>query len=125
MTISISIVTIKNLLFFGVFFMLFTVAGWFLADWYALVIGGLISLVNAGVYYGFYFYHKHRVSQYPAQALVVVINSTVVRFLLIGGLLILAYKETSLAANSLLLGFILGQLFFLIHHFLVKTNNVK
>ncbi len=87
--------------------------------------GLLISLVNVVLYYGFYAYHSGRVSRYPAQALVVVISSTLVRFLLIGGLLVLVLQNLDVVAKPLFLGFVLGQLFFLIHHLLVVTNNVK
>ncbi len=125
MTIETSPVTIKSILFFEVLLILFVVAVMFFINQVSFGFGLLISLCNTGIYYGFYFYHKRLISRYPMQALVVVASSTVVRFLLIGGLLVLCFHNSNLTAKTLVLGFVLGQLFFLIHHLMVAASNVK
>ncbi|PID65692.1 MAG: hypothetical protein CR975_06185 [Gammaproteobacteria bacterium] len=125
MTTGTNVISVKNLLYFEIVVM-FGVAVWALLNKHLdFCYGLLISLVNVVLYYGFYAYHSGRVSRYPAQALVVVISSTLVRFLLIGGLLVLVLQNLDVVAKPLFLGFVLGQLFFLIHHLLVVTNNVK
>lgn len=125
MTTGTNVISVKNLLYFEII-VVFGVAVWALLNKHLdFCYGLLISLVNVVLYYGFYAYHSGRVSRYPAQALVVVISSTLVRFLLIGGLLVLVLQNLDVVAKPLFLGFVLGQLFFLIHHLLVVTNNVK
>lgn len=122
MTIGITLMTTRSILFFEVFSVVLVV---FFIYQVSLGCGLLISVLNAIIYYGFYFYHKRLISRYPMQALVVVASSTVVRFLVIGGLLVLCFHNPNLTAKTLVLGFVLGQLFFLIHHLMVASNNVK
>ncbi len=125
MTIKSTPVTIKHILFFEVLLVLFISVVAFFVNQLGFGYGLLISLFNAGIYYGFYFYHRRLVSRYPMQALVIVVCSTIVRFLIIGGLLVLCFHNPNLTAKTLVLGFVLGQLFFLIHHLMVASNNVK
>lgn len=125
MTYRTNAITVKNILFIGIFFMSFVMAGALLTNWKTLSYGMLISLFNVSLYYGFYIYHKKSVSRYPAQALVVVISSMIIRFLLVGSLLILAFQNDVSTAKPLIVGFILGQVFFLIYHLTVVTNDVK
>ncbi len=108
-----------------VFFVFFIVLVMFFLGQKSFGCGMLVSLLNASAYYGFYFYHKRLISRYPMQALVVVASSTVVRFLFIGGLLVLCFHNPNLTAKTLVLGFVLGQLYFLIHHLMVASSNVK
>ncbi len=124
MAIVMNAIMRKKVLFFEIFLVVVIFTVILLTNQLDFFYGLLISVVNVGVFYGFYFYHKKRISRYPAQALVVVVSSTVARFLLIGGLLVLAFQHPNVAAKSLVLGFVLGQLFFFIHHLLVATNNV-
>lgn len=83
----------------------------------AFLYGIFVSLANLGVYYYFYFRHKNKIPEYQGQALVVVVISIVTRFILIGGLLVWGLTQFS-ESESLLLGFVLGQLFFLFNQLL-------
>ncbi len=125
MTIETRPVTITSILFFEVLLLSIFIVVTFFVNQVSFGFGLLISLCNTGIYYGLCFYHKRLISRYPMQALVVVASSTVVRFLLIGGLLVLCFQQANLTAKALVLGFVLGQLFFLIHHLMVASSNVK
>ncbi|PIE44806.1 MAG: hypothetical protein CSA44_03065 [Gammaproteobacteria bacterium] len=93
---------------------------------FSFCFGIIVSLLNIILYYGVYGWHKHRISAYPAQALVAVVFSTAMRFMLVGTLLIWAFKLSSLSVEPVILGFVISQLIFLFNHLtLVKTNNVK
>lgn len=85
--------------------------------------GVAVSMVNAVFYYSVYFRHRHRIPTYPAQAMVVVVVSTLTRFLLVSALLVWGYKLFSSDSELLLLGFVLGQLVFLFNHLTVVTTN--
>ncbi|PID65031.1 MAG: hypothetical protein CR977_02480 [Gammaproteobacteria bacterium] len=92
----------------------------------ALLYGVMVSLVNMGLYYGFFLRHRHRVAKYPAQALVLVISTTVMRFVCVGVLLFWGLVRLQLAPEALILGFVLGQFFFIFHQLItVKVNHGK
>ncbi len=81
----------------------------------ALLYGVMVSLVN-----------MHRVAKYPAQALVLVISTTVMRFVCVGALLFWGLVRLQLAPEALILGFVLGQFFFIFHQLItVKANHGK
>lgn len=92
----------------------------------AFAYGILVSFVNAVLYYGFYWRHRRRIATYPEQALVVVVSSTVTRFALVGCSLILGWVNLQLQPESLILGFVLGQIFYLLNQLItVKTSHGK
>ncbi len=121
MTIKIAYTKVKGVMLLVVFVVLM---GFFIGQ-KSFAYGLLISLLNAIIYYAVYWYNKRLISRYPMQALVVVISSTVVRFLFIGGWLVFCFQNPNVTAENLILGFVLGQLFFLIHHLMVVSSNVK
>lgn len=103
-----------------------TLSGSLLTDMSGFLYGVAVSMTGLGIYYGFYRCHRRRVSAYPGQALVVVISSTVVRFVLLGLLLVYGWVYLHLQPESLILGFVLGQFFYLINQFItVKTSHGK
>lgn len=91
----------------------------------AFTYGLLASLVNIGIAIGVYQHQSKQVPSYPNQALVIVISTTLIRFLVTGALLVYGFKWLGFTPKPLLLGFVLGQIFFLIHHLLVAKNNGK
>ncbi|PIE45036.1 MAG: hypothetical protein CSA45_04535 [Gammaproteobacteria bacterium] len=92
----------------------------------AFFFGVAVSLFNFGLHFGVYLIQRKQVPRYPAQALVAVVSTTVFRFVVCGCLLVLGFHRLGLAPNPLLLGFILGQLFFLFYQLTtVATNDVK
>lgn len=106
--------------------MLISVIGLILPNYTAYLYGLAISVVNIGLYYGFYARYRRRIAVYPAQALVVVIVSTVTRFLLVGMLLVAVFRWLPADAKTVMLGFVVGQVYFLLNHLtMVATNNVK
>lgn len=85
-----------------------------------------ISLINAGIYWGMLARHLKRIPVYPAQALVVVVTTTIMRFLVVSALLIGLLTQTALSSTTILLGFVAGQIFFWIYQLkTVSTNNGK
>lgn len=113
----------KNILLWVVFFILLVVVSLSLKSANALLMGVGISFINAGIYWAMHFRHIVRVPDYPAQALMVVVSTTVVRFILVGALLIWALTKTTLTPTSVLLGFVLGQIFFLVNQLIVVAKN--
>lgn len=92
----------------------------------ALLYGVLVSFVNLGIYLGFYYKNKDQVPHYQAQALIAVINNTVIRFAVIGVLLAIGLTMTEYNPKTLIFGFVLGQVFFLINQlFMVVSTNGK
>ncbi len=87
--------------------------------------GFFVSLLNIIIQNSFYFYHEKQVSKYPSQALIIVVTSTIMRVLIVGSLLLLGFKYLLIDTSNILLGFILGQVIFLIHQLLVTKNNGK
>ncbi len=92
----------------------------------ALLYGVMVSLANMGLYYGFFLRHRYRIAKYPGQALVLVISATVMRFVCVGVLLFCGLSQLQLAPKALILGFVLGQFFFIFHQLItVKANHGK
>lgn len=118
-------ITQKDAISVVFFIILITFMGILLDSWNSLIYGAALSLLNVGIQKSTFWYHKRRVSRYPAQALVVVISNTITRFFIVGSLLIWGFSSLNLDAKNLLLGFVSGQLFFLIHQLLVAKNNGK
>lgn len=87
--------------------------------------GVLVSALNTVLYFFYYQHYRHKVATYPNQALVVVVVMMVMRFALVGGLLLAGFEYLALAAKPLLLGFVLGQLFFLINQLMVVKSYGK
>ncbi|MGY0398361.1 MAG: ATP synthase subunit I [Ostreibacterium sp.] len=112
----------KSITLWIIFIMLFTVLAISLSNHLAFFYGTVISLCNIALYYAFFVQHKGRVARYPEQALVIVVTTTSIRFLLVGSLLIVAFTTMKLEAQSILLGFVLGQLFFLIHQLVMVVE---
>ncbi len=94
-------------------------------SWVSFSYGVFVSLVNIVIQAVIYFGHKRKVSRYPSQALVVVVINTVTRLLAVVGLLLLGFRHFLLSAEYILLGFVLGQVFFLIHQLWVTQDNGK
>lgn len=98
----------------------------FLTNVYGFVYGAVVSLVNVSLYYGFYWRHRRRVPAYSGQALTVVISSTVTRFFFVGLLLVLGWEKLNLEPKSLILGFVLGQIFYLVNQLItVRIHHGK
>lgn len=81
----------------------------------AYLYGCFTGLVNIAVALGVYYLKRKQVPRYPAQALVIVISTTLMRFLIVGSLLVYGFTRIGLTPEPLLIGFVLGQIFFLIH----------
>lgn len=89
----------------------------------AFCIGLGISFVSTCVYLIMQARHLRRVPDYPAQALVVVISTMIVRFFIIGAALAWVLTQTALSATTVLLGFVVGQVFFLINQLIMVAKN--
>lgn len=92
----------------------------------AFVWGVIVSGINMGLYWGFYAIYCRRIPRYSGHSLTLVISTTLTRFVVVGCLLVLGFHRIGFDPKPLLLGFVLGQLFFLLHQLTtVATNNVK
>lgn len=89
----------------------------------AFCIGLGISFVSIGIYSIMQARHLGRVPNYPAQALVVVISTTIARFSIVGAALVWVLTQTALSATTVLLGFVVGQVFFLINQLITVAKN--
>ena len=115
----------KNTKGFIVFIFLILALGFLIDNGVSFFYGAVVSWANIALHYGVFNVQKKRLSRYQSQALVVMVSSTVTRFFIMGSLLALGFRNSYLEAVPLLLGFVLGQLFFLIHQLLVVTDNGK
>ncbi len=115
---------VKNFPYIGFFFVLVIFVFLLFAGYTSFVVGLFISMVSLVIHYMFYFYYKNKVSSCASQTLLVFVKSVVIRFFLVGCLLILAFQNPNLAAKPLLIGFILGQIFFN-SSLIGRVNNVK
>lgn len=85
-----------------------------------------VSFINTGIYWIMLARHSKRIPSYPAQALVIVITTTIMRFLIVSALLVGLLTQTTLSSTTVLLGFVVGQIFFWIYQLkTVATNNGK
>lgn len=89
----------------------------------AYFFGFFISLTNALLAWFFYRWHRGKVPLYSGQSLATVISTTITRFVVVGSLLVYSFKWLGLTPEPLLLGFVLGQLLFLLNQFFMVTTN--
>lgn len=86
--------------------------------------GGVsISMINAVIYLIILNRHLRHPSSYPAETLAVIVKTTVIRFFLVGILLVSLLTHTELMAATVLLGFVTGQIFFAINQLIMVSKN--
>lgn len=117
----------KILIIFWVIALSVAIFGYLLIDEKQDYLYGLfVSLINTGIALGVYYLKRKQIPRYPAQALVIVISTTLMRFMIIGGLLIYGFTRFGGIPEPLLLGFVIGQIFFLINQLItVVTSDGK
>lgn len=95
-------------------------------DQVALFYGTAVGLVNLSMSYGLYWWHRQRIAKYQAQALVLVVRSMVFRWFAVCGLLVFGLRQMDDAPTVVLVGFVIGQLFYLINQLIrVATQHGK
>lgn len=93
----------------------FFIALYFVPARMAFCYGVMVALVNLLLLYVFYYWYRRRVARYLGQGLVVMTQTVVVRFFVVGCLLVVGFYQLAFSPFSLVLGFVLGQVFYLLN----------
>ncbi len=107
---TLSRIYIANVVFFSVLALLLIV---FVFDKKYCAYGLAVAFINYLLSGVFYFIQQRRVSRFLGQALIFVVSSTVFRFITVGLLLVWGFKQLDSISADIVVGFILGQIFYL------------
>lgn len=91
---------------------------YFIDDKRGFSYGVLVALFNLGLSRVFLRRNRRKVSRYPGQALVAVLNSMVVRIFVVGVLIVLGLSKLNMDAKAMIVGFVLGQVYYIVIHLL-------
>lgn len=89
----------------------------------AYFLGFSVSLINALLAVFFRWWYGRKIPRYSGQTLAIVVQTVVIRFVTVGALLIYSFKWLELTPKSIILGFVIGQIFFLINQLITVVKN--